>query len=1032
MIARLSLLRAIGSVLLAAALLAALLLFAATSRGAGVVTYTVDSLEDEAGVEACEPSEGCTLREAIQGINEEDEEGGQYRIVFSVEGTIELTEQLRLYAEEEEVEVEIEGPGAGKLTIDGGGNGRVFTARNVGLEMSGLTLTGGEESGHVDGGGGVFVVESGAVLTGVRVTGNVIGGGVGGGGIAVENGASLELVDSVVDHNVSEAEMGGGIYVESGSSATILGSTIEANEAEEDAGGGIAAEGADLYVDGSTIKDNHSAEGGGGIWLGSGEVPGVEIADSRVEGNHSDTYGGGIKAETNLVVVRSTVAGNTAGGIGGGIFAEDETTVELSTLSGNRAEGGGLGGGGIAAEGPLAIETSTVAQNEGGGLAANEPVTIRNSTVVGNSTSLGGHGAGLFGTEVSLRSSILAGNLRGGQPSDCEGTVASEGYNLLGTEAGCEWTGTTGDRVGEDPDLAPLGDYGGPTATMPPESRLSPAINHGEHPRPVDQRELTRPVPVGDTNTDIGAVEVQAPRNETSPSVAPATELDVGDTLTCEPGTWDFDTVTDATYAYSWVLDPAGSGEQVGTASTLQLDATMAGYDLVCEVTAANGVTGVTATSAAVKLDSAAVGAAPDQIDFGDWGVGHEPAPTRTVVVTATGGVPVEVTAVESSDAAVFPVEASACVGQTLLRSSCEFEVSFVPAGPSASTADIAVKTTGPDASVHVEGVGIETEFRATPPSLALATTEVGAQSAIAEVVVSNHGDGVLGIDEVLLEGADAGDFEISEETCAGAELSGSDTCAVDVVFAPTAPGARAAQLVLTGPEPGTVPLSGTAIAPGLAATPPALGFGSRAVGAGPSAPSPLVISNPGTAPTRIDSIAIQGADAADFAFAANGCIGGELAPGGQCTLSLTFDPAAAGARGAQLVVAGQLGLTVQLSGIGTEAGPAPRLRLLRGDGPLAVSGGGVARPRLECVSASGSCSGRVKLLRAPGAGAGLPAQLAGKQVRFGAGEARSVGLRLVGAAQRVLAARGRLPVVLAVDGPAGTARWSVVLRPAS
>jgi CSLREA domain-containing protein len=190
-IARLGLLRT--AALAGLALASLLLLFVASSRGADVTTFTVTSLDDEAGVETCEPNSDCTLREAIQSISEEEEENGRYKIVFTVQGTIELAEQLILYSEEEGVEVEIEGPGSALLTVDGSGNGRVLTARDVNLTMSGVTLTGGEESGVIHGGGGLLVDSAGATLTDVDITDNEIGGDGAGGGIAVEGEVALQL-----------------------------------------------------------------------------------------------------------------------------------------------------------------------------------------------------------------------------------------------------------------------------------------------------------------------------------------------------------------------------------------------------------------------------------------------------------------------------------------------------------------------------------------------------------------------------------------------------------------------------------------------------------------------------------------------------------------------------------------------------------------------------------------------------------------------------------------------------------------------
>ena len=62
---------------------------------------------------------------------------------------------------------------------------------------------------------------------------------------------------------------------------------------------------------------------------------------------------------------------------------------------------------------------------------------------------------------------------------DLSGRLTSHGYNLIGNTSGSSGFGKT-DLVGVNPDLAPLGDYGGPTQTM---ALLpgSPAIDAGSN-----------------------------------------------------------------------------------------------------------------------------------------------------------------------------------------------------------------------------------------------------------------------------------------------------------------------------------------------------------------------------------------------------------------------------------------------------------------------------------------------------------------------------------------------------------------------
>jgi hypothetical protein len=144
---------------------------------------------------------------------------------------------------------------------------------------------------------------------------------------------------------------------------------------------------------------------------------------------------------------------------------------------------------------------------------------LRNVTVASNVADSDGDGIG-GGGGVSVAAffsavsnSILAGNLAGAVGSECRGTLASEGHNLIQDPSGCTIAGdTTGNLLGVDPLLGPLADNGGPTQTralLPG----SPALNAGDPAvpgsgktacEPTDQRGVDRPQQL---RCDIGAFE---------------------------------------------------------------------------------------------------------------------------------------------------------------------------------------------------------------------------------------------------------------------------------------------------------------------------------------------------------------------------------------------------------------------------------------------------------------------------------------------------------------------------------------------
>ena len=113
--------------------------------------------------------------------------------------------------------------------------------------------------------------------------------------------------------------------------------------------------------------------------------------------------------------------------------------------------------------------------------------------------SLGG-GIYLSGGKVYVRNSILSSNTPGG---NCSGTLMDDGKNLS-SDATCAFS-APGSLNNTDPQLRPLGAYGGPTLTLAPGPG-SPAID-AANPAfclPTDQRGVPRPQGAG---CDIGAVE---------------------------------------------------------------------------------------------------------------------------------------------------------------------------------------------------------------------------------------------------------------------------------------------------------------------------------------------------------------------------------------------------------------------------------------------------------------------------------------------------------------------------------------------
>ena len=211
-------------------------------------------------------------------------------------------------------------------------------------------------------------------------------------------------------------------------------------------------------------------------------------------------------------------------------------------------------------------------------------------------------------------------------------------------------------------------------------------------------------------------------------------------------------------------------------------------------------------------------------------------------------------------------------------------------------------------------------------PAIALSATafnfpaqQVATQSAPQTLTITSTGSTPVTFSTLVV----TGDFT-ETDNCAGQTLTAGNSCSVQVVFAPTATGARSGQLTIYANVPGgqaTVALNGTGTpAAAIVLTPLSLTFPATIVNQ-TAASQNITISNTGGTVATL-SLPVLSGNAGDFAIFANTC-GATLAPDTGCTLSITFTPTASGSRLATLSITDNAGTataatqTASLSGIG-------------------------------------------------------------------------------------------------------------------
>jgi predicted outer membrane repeat protein len=232
-------------------------------------TFTVTTT-DEHSDGLCDAAD-CSLWDAANAANASP--NSTIRFASGVTGTI--TTALQSVGINILQPVTIIGPGARKLTINGGGTGRIFNvASGAGkVKISGLTLLNGKPPGTTfpDGYGGAIFNAAALTLSDCTIgdsVANVWGGAIYNNGVS--GNASVALTNCTLSGN--SAVSGGAIFSAGYSGSAIMNltnCTFNQNSASQ-YGGAIYSDGtssgnADLTVTNCTFNLNTATSGGGGI-----------------------------------------------------------------------------------------------------------------------------------------------------------------------------------------------------------------------------------------------------------------------------------------------------------------------------------------------------------------------------------------------------------------------------------------------------------------------------------------------------------------------------------------------------------------------------------------------------------------------------------------------------------------------------------------------------------------------------------------------------------------------------------------------
>lgn len=486
---------------------------------------------------------------------------------FATDGTISLTTPVTITTD---TTLDADGHA---VTIDGGNVTRLFEVSGAGkLTLKGFFLVNGRVKGidsPTDGGGPAGSVQGGAIqnlggqVTAISCTFSN-NSARGGSGIVTFPGSRPW------QHNNGGAASGGAIYQTSGS-LTIQGGAFVANTAAAGDGSGpapayggsICSLNGSVVINDATFATNTLVAGssnglhgnaeahGGAIYIENGSL---ELQRVRFLGNFANgfynapCYGGAVASKSGaLTIVDSLFSGNKAlggfgayytsaitfsglPGYGGALNVGSNVTaiVRSSTFASNTAEGGrdssyqpfpgpiyaGAFGGAIAVQGNLSAINCTLVGNvayrhnpqssetaDGGALYNTGTSSLTNVSVASNTAAQ----AILSSPSGSL---IIKNTLLAERPGvNVASGFTDAGNNLSATASPTFSQASSHNSVNLK--LGPLGDYGGPTPTIPLMlgSAAIDAADDAAAPA-TDQRGRSRP---HGAHADVGSFESSPP-----------------------------------------------------------------------------------------------------------------------------------------------------------------------------------------------------------------------------------------------------------------------------------------------------------------------------------------------------------------------------------------------------------------------------------------------------------------------------------------------------------------------------------------
>ncbi len=271
--------------------------------------------------------------------------------------------------------------------------------------------------------------------------------------------------------------------------------------------------------------------------------------------------------------------------------------------------------------------------------------------------------------------------------------------------------------------------------------------------------------------------------------------------------------------------------------------------------------------------DGPQIAVSPSFVAFGSTNVNT--TLVRTFNVSNNGSQPLTVSGISFSTGNSTDFRATTSLPFTVTPGGSQtVAVDFRPGAAGARSSKAVVASNdpmNPGVDVWLDGVGLAPDVTVSPTSLGFGKVREG-QTASRTFTIQNAGTGPLTVSSLMITGAGAAKFKVIGVSAPFTLAPSTPPTTIQVNYSPTAVGATSAQLSVVSDDPDSpsisVALSGEGVAPALSLSAANLNFGGQLVNR-QSTVRTVQISNTGTAPLLVSTLALTGSSASAYSFGA-------------------------------------------------------------------------------------------------------------------------------------------------------------------